>query len=589
MKTRITITLLMLGAASTAFGQDGNTTVGTNAGASITFGDNNTLVGENAGQSLTSGSRNVLIGKDAGKLLNNDFNNVYIGWLAASESISGIRNVFVGPETGPFNSGTDNVFIGSQAGQNNTSGLDNTFVGEEAGKFNTTGSDNTFIGEDAGFNTTTGIDNTAVGSAALRSCTTGFGNAVVGNEAGYDISMGVRNTCMGDFSGHDIGEGHFNTMIGSRAGRNTEHADYNTCVGMHAGWENNRSATTTGANRNTYLGVAAGSANRDGSDNVALGAFADFGPWNSTEQQLFDGFSADANAAPAGAPGNANTSRTVMVGSAAVASRDDAIGIGYGAWSRGTRAITIGATANSTHEDAVTIGYGAVSHAADTVVIGNDTTVGWHPNIDAVTELGNPAYRFTGVTAQRYDAIAAASTSADIELWADDGAADDDKWRISAADGGDLTIASFATGSYVPAITAANNGDVTIAGEISINSDARLKDNVRSIEEGLELVARLDGKTYGWKPGQGRDSRRHYGLIAQEVEAVLPELVTESAVGIKSVNYQGLVPVLVNAVNDLSRTIDRKDTEIANLRAEKNAEIADLAKRLVRLEALVAE
>ncbi len=583
MKTRMTIIAITLAAASAALGQSGNTTLGTNAGASITTGTDNTLLGENAGQSLTRGNNSVFIGKDAGRLLDLESDNICIGWLAGSGGASGIDNVFIGAEAGLFNTGSDNVFIGTQAGQNNTSGRDNTFVGEEAGESNTTGFANTFVGEDAGFNNTTGNDNTAVGRTALKQCTTGFGNTAVGNEAGFDIEIGIRNTSMGDLAGIDIGEGHFNTMLGSRAGEHTEYGDYNTCVGTLAGFDNNRTNGTMNANRNTYLGVAAGHANREGSDNVALGAFADFGRWTSSEQQLFDGFSGIWGQRPDGAPGTVNASRTVMVGASAVVGHDDAIGIGYGATSNGLGAIAIGSGASSTHVDATTIGFGAVSHADNTAVIGNNTTVGWHPGADAITELGSPLYRFTNVTAQGYDVLASATQPATIDLWADDGAGNDDKWRIQAADGGNVTIESFASGVYEAKLTVHNNGNVTIPGEISINSDARLKRDVAPIDGARELIMRLDGKTYRWNDADDRDDNVHYGLIAQEVEDVLPELVSESATGIKSVNYQGLVPVLINAVKEQENTIQSQEGQIHALRDAN----ATLAERLAKLEAMV--
>lgn len=102
------------------------------------------------------------------------------------------------------------------------------------------------------------------------------------------------------------------------------------------------------------------------------------------------------------------------------------------------------------------------------------------------------------------------------------------------------------------------SGDVTITGEISVNSDARLKKGIASIDDARALIIRLDGRTYHWKDRTGRDDNRHVGLIAQEVESVLPDLVSESAAGIKSVNYQGLVPVLINAVKEQDQTIQIK-------------------------------
>ena len=82
----------------------------------------------------------------------------------------------------------------------------------------------------------------------------------------------------------------------------------------------------------------------------------------------------------------------------------------------------------------------------------------------------------------------------------------------------------------------------------------------------------IEGKTYSFKKDEEHTPK--IGVLAQEVQAVFPELVTEGADGILSVNYQGLVPVLINAINE-------QDAKIAALEAQ-NAEIKEL-KEMVRV------
>jgi hypothetical protein len=568
MKRNMAIMIYTLAFGTIVVAQDGNTTLGTGAGASITSGDNNTLLGENAGAAVDFGSNNVFIGKDAGLNMDNESGNVFIGWLAGSVGNIGIDNVFVGEEAGSLNNGSSNTFIGSSAGKNNNLGRDNTFIGQGAGMENTEGSDNTFVGEDAGNTNTTGSENAAFGCNALLLNTTGYDNVVLGYDAGYQINS-HDNTCVGHQAGTDLGNGFYNTFIGSNAGSNTEYGDFNTFVGVYAGGDNNRNNGTDNANRNTYMGVAAGTSSREGQDNVAIGAFADFSSWVGIDESTVIS-TLDQDWPSTVSSGINNSSRTVMIGSYARAGANDATSIGYLAETMpgADRSLTIGSGSNSTHADAITIGYNATSHAANTAVIGNDTTVAWHPGADAVTSLGDATYRFTNVNAQTYNAIAGTGAAAEISLWADNGMADDDKWQISAADGGDFTISSFDGTNYVDRMSVANNGNVTIPGEISMNSDARLKQNIRSITNALTLIGRLDGKTYEWKTGLGRDDRRHYGLIAQEIEAVIPEMVTKSDDGTKSVNYQAAVPVLINAVKELQTRDAEKMAELDSLRQE---------------------
>ena len=119
------------------------------------------------------------------------------------------------------------------------------------------------------------------------------------------------------------------------------------------------------------------------------------------------------------------------------------------------------------------------------------------------------------------------------------------------------------------------NGNATLAGDLTINSDARLKDNIRPLGSTLDKLHQIEGKTYTFLKDEEHTPK--IGVLAQEVQAVFPELVTEGADGILSVNYQGLVPVLINAINE-------QEAKIAALEAQ-NAEIKEL-KEMVRVLSL---
>ena len=70
----------------------------------------------------------------------------------------------------------------------------------------------------------------------------------------------------------------------------------------------------------------------------------------------------------------------------------------------------------------------------------------------------------------------------------------------------------------------------------------------------MDIVSKLDGVKFTWKKG-GNDS---VGVIAQNVEDVLPELVITDDEGTKSVNYNGLVGVLIEAVKELNDKLESK-------------------------------
>ena len=128
--------------------------------------------------------------------------------------------------------------------------------------------------------------------------------------------------------------------------------------------------------------------------------------------------------------------------------------------------------------------------------------------------------------------------------------------------------------SYSNAFEVLFDGTTTIAGDLNVNSDARLKANIVSLGSTLSKLLQIDGKSYTMKKDESE--KQKIGLLAQDIEKVFPELVSESH-GVKSVNYQGLVPVLINALKE--QDVMMKEQESKYLKQEK---------RLDRLERLVA-
>lgn len=90
------------------------------------------------------------------------------------------------------------------------------------------------------------------------------------------------------------------------------------------------------------------------------------------------------------------------------------------------------------------------------------------------------------------------------------------------------------------------------------NSDRNLKHNISTVK-GLDIVNKLRGVSFAWN----NDNVASVGLIAQEVEEVLPELVTtDSETGLKSVQYGNLVAPLIEAVKEQQRQIQELETRI---------------------------
>jgi hypothetical protein len=90
------------------------------------------------------------------------------------------------------------------------------------------------------------------------------------------------------------------------------------------------------------------------------------------------------------------------------------------------------------------------------------------------------------------------------------------------------------------------SGQVTAA-DINSSSDKRLKKNIKTVTSALDTVNALRGVTFDWKEGNGKA----IGLIAQEVQEVLPEIVSTDDNGYLGIRYTNVVGVLVEAIKEL--------------------------------------
>ena len=106
-----------------------------------------------------------------------------------------------------------------------------------------------------------------------------------------------------------------------------------------------------------------------------------------------------------------------------------------------------------------------------------------------------------------------------------------------------------------------NTGNAIFSGTVTANSDERLKENVVGIGNALSKVLDLRG-VYFNRIGQ---PEREIGVIAQEVEKVLPELVHEGPDGVKSVAYQNMVAVLIEAIKEQQEQINELKARLDNL------------------------
>jgi len=111
------------------------------------------------------------------------------------------------------------------------------------------------------------------------------------------------------------------------------------------------------------------------------------------------------------------------------------------------------------------------------------------------------------------------------------------------------------------------------------SSDKRWKKNIKTVDNALEKVESLRGVTYEWRKDEFEE--KHFsdgtqlGLIAQEVEAVVPEIVNTGSDGYKAVEYANLVALLIEAVKEQQQIINKQQNEIDALKSS-NAELQDI-------------
>jgi hypothetical protein len=99
-----------------------------------------------------------------------------------------------------------------------------------------------------------------------------------------------------------------------------------------------------------------------------------------------------------------------------------------------------------------------------------------------------------------------------------------------------------------------SSGNITAVGNVTANSDLSLKDDVTVINNALEKVNALRGVYFTRKDDETKT--RKTGVIAQEIQTILPEVVHQDRHGILSVAYGNIVGVLIEAIKDLSNEVD---------------------------------
>ncbi len=122
----------------------------------------------------------------------------------------------------------------------------------------------------------------------------------------------------------------------------------------------------------------------------------------------------------------------------------------------------------------------------------------------------------------------------------------------------------FRTNGNITRFQILNNGNANLTGILTQSSDSRLKRNIVPIQNSLQKITQLNGYNYYWND-KNLDNSLQTGLLAQEVQILFPQLVIEDKEGMLSVNYSGLIPVLIESIKEQQKQIDNLKKQVQKL------------------------
>ncbi len=145
-----------------------------------------------------------------------------------------------------------------------------------------------------------------------------------------------------------------------------------------------------------------------------------------------------------------------------------------------------------------------------------------------------------------------------------------------------LASGKMGIGTSAPGFDLQVAGDVDVTGELTAASDKRLKKDILSIEGAIQMIASLNPVSYLFRtdqfPTMHLSTSRKMGLIAQEVENVLPNLVVQQTktsdrdgneFQLKSVNYIEMIPILIKGIQEQQQLIEEQARVIDEMKAEQ--------------------
>jgi trimeric autotransporter adhesin len=410
----------------------------------------------------------------------------------------------------------------------------NTVLGDDA-LLNNTATDNTGIGASALKSNTTGYNNTAIGSGALLNNTTGSACAAIGYFALTHNTTGNSNTATGWSALESNTTGLVNTAIGSATLKYNTTGSFNTAMGGAALEDNTTGISNTAigystlfenttGNTNTAIGVDALESNMTGYSNAAIGYLA---LWLN-------------------ATGNSNTA----IGVAALEKNRT----GTGNTAVGKDALS----ANNSGNQNTAIGFSALDrckgeNSSGNIALGNAAGTALTIGKDNIY-VGNPGQMTEANTI-----------------------------RIGTTE---THTAAFIAG--ISGATVADGVGVVVGADGHLGtttSSARYKQNIQPMDKASEAILSLKPVTFRYKPELDPDGIPQFGLVAEEVEKVNPDLVARDKEGKPyTVRYEAVNAMLLNEFLKEHKKTEKLEAAVASLIATVKEQAAQIQKVSAQLE-----
>lgn len=464
-------------------------------------------------------------------------------------NISSTPGAYLGTSNNtPFSSSTSdiifrkgNIFSGRLSQSSLTLGF------SAGGELPNTILNSVILGPNAGQALTTGNLNVIIGQSAGGKATSATRSVVIGRSA-CDSSLSiVESVYIGENTGDFSSGGSLNTFVGYHTASRLTNGGNNTFLGSYAGINNSNEPQTTAyfSSGNTFVGAYCGFVG-NGSGNTFIGK-AVTGPVNGTvilangdgAQRLY--IHSNGNAGFDIGNNNIPQNRLEINNTGAVAST---LGLRF-------RNLPLATTSNLT-DKVLSI------NAAGDVILVNDKqatngVVGLTSTCSAINFIPKSVDTAGNLTcSQIFDngtSVGIGSTGPFVFTT-----------PVVTGQVGTLPSTTFTLKLDV-------NG-VTRTTSLYSTSDKKFKKDINTIDAPLEKIMALEGKTYNWRKDEFKDknfgSELQYGLIAQEVQKILPSLVIESDKGDLAMNYIGIIPVLIEAMKEQQTQINELKAQISN-------------------------